>query len=108
MNVSNVFLESFLSLTLSAEGVPSVSACAFLLGVSRLNAPKPSGPGESLTGLLLESSSGDILQREGVVEQASLSRSGVDVRRQLNFTFFLLLLFMSEILIQQICIKYIK
>lgn len=64
--VKKFFLESFLSLTLPTDGILSQSTSAFLLGVSRLSAPRQTGPGESLRSKAFESSFGDIFQREGV------------------------------------------
>lgn len=68
----DIFLESFLSLALPKEGVLSPSTAAFLLGVSRLSALRPSGPGESQRVKVFESSFGDIFQPRGVPELARL------------------------------------
>lgn len=70
--VSNVFFEHFLSVTFPKEGTVLSSTSAFLLGESRLSAPKPSGAGESLRDKDFESSCGDILLREGVLKSESL------------------------------------
>ena len=87
--------DSFLSLTLPREDVPSPSAAAFLFGVYRLSSPRPSGPGESPRGEVGGSSFGHILQQEGVREPASLpwgcTGEVTAVCRHLNTIFFLLL-----------------
>lgn len=106
LKVSEYFMGDFLSLVLPKEDQLSESTSAFLLGVSRLSAPRTSDPGESLRDNLLESSF--LLQQDSSLEPACFLSGRVgDVKAvcsHLNDT-FRLLLSMLQILIQDIITK---